>query len=307
MPAIPRRESLRRALASCALLVAGLLSGCGEHAQKFGEPRDIGDKVTDADLETFFQVIDELPEKKLPEMPVLFKRPPSWDEQRTLPVHELVREESDELEKLWNDEHLIRHLAKDRPLQRALRQRMSPAQFVGLVKTLGAALARNAVRPDQDMRLIVEQGKRRLGKLRSQSQRFNQLAPDEQHDVLTTAVWITRIDRARRLMQVPPENLALVKAHYDRLKAIFPQEFWGNPFDPIADQIEELGMSFEELKQTGLDTEIDWKESDALRGMDLPDPDPREIPVAAASKPAAPVPEPPQRDPSQRESLRKEN
>ncbi len=307
MPAIPRRESLRRALVSCALLVAGLLSGCGEHAQKFGEPRDIGDKVTDADLETFFQVIDELPEKKLPEMPVLFKRPPSWDEQRTLPVHELVREESDELEKLWNDEHLIRHLAKDRPLQRALRQRMSPAQFVGLVKTLGAALARNAVRPDQDMRLIVEQGKRRLGKLRSQSQRFNQLAPDEQHDVLTTAVWITRIDRARRLMQVPPENLALVKAHYDRLKAIFPQEFWGNPFDPIADQIEELGMSFEELKQTGLDTEIDWKESDALRGMDLPDPDPREIPVAAASKPAAPVPEPPQRDPSQRESPRKEN
>ena len=120
--------------------------------------------------------------------------------------------------------------------------------------------------------------------------------------MLTTAVWITRIDRARRLSEVPPENLALVKAHYDRLKAIFPQEFWGNPFDPIADQIEELGMSFEELKQTGLDAEIDWKESDALRGTDPPDPDPRELPVAASTKPASPVPEPPPR-----ENLRREN
>jgi hypothetical protein len=288
-------EFVRRTLALLLLAVGSLLTGCGEQAPKFGEPRDIGDKVTDADLETFFQVIDELPEKKLPEMPLLFKRPPSWDEQRTLPVNELVREESDELEKLWNDEHLIRHLAKDRPLQKALRQRMSPAQFVGLVKTLGAALARNAVRPDQDLKLIVEQGKRRISKLRSQTQRFNQLAPDQQHDVLTTAVWITRIDRARRLSQVPPENLALVKGHYDRLKAIFPQEFWGNPFDPIADQIEELGMSFEELKQTGLDAEIDWKGSDALRGTDSPDPDPREIPVAASTRPASPVPDPPQK------------
>jgi hypothetical protein len=238
------------------------------------------------------QVVDELPEKKLPEMPVLFKSPPAWDEQRTLPVNELVREESDELEKLWNDEHLIRHLAKDRALLKALRQRMSPAQFVGLVKTIGAALARNAVRPDQDLRLIVEQGKRRLGPLRAQTQRFNQLEPDERHVVLTTAVWITRIDRARRLMRVPPENLALVKSHYDRLKAIFPQEFWANPFDSIADQIEELGMSFSELRQTGLDAEIDWKESDALRGMDPPDPDPREISIAAPPKASGPVPDP---------------
>src|ERR1700733_900509 len=285
-------DFVRRTLALLLLAVGSLLTGCGEQAPKFGEPRDIGDKVTDADLETFFQVIDELPEKKLPEMPLLFKRPPAWDEQRTLPVNELVREESDELEKAWNDERLIRHLAKDRPLQKALRERMSPAQFVGLVKTIGAALARNAVRPDQDLRLIVEQGKRRLGPLRAQTQRFNQLEPDERHVVLTTAVWITRIDRARRLMRVPPENLAVVKSHYDRLKAIFPQEFWGNPFDSIADQIEELGMSFEELKQTGLDAEIEWKESEALRGLDLPDPDPREIPVAGSARSSGPVPDP---------------
>src|SRR6202047_411233 len=103
------RVFVRRPLAPLFVAALTLLAGCGEQAPKFGEPRDVGDKVTDPDLDPFCQVVDELPDKKLPEMPALFKSPPAWDEQRTLPVNELVREESDELEKLWNDEHLIRH------------------------------------------------------------------------------------------------------------------------------------------------------------------------------------------------------
>ena len=273
------------ALGVCLLLIVGLFTaGCGGQTQKLLEPREIGDKVTDADLETFLQVVNDLPDKKLPEMPALFKKPPSWDEQRTLPVNELVREETDELDKLWNDENLIRHLAKDRALQKALRQRLSLPQFVGLVKTIGVALARNAVRPDQDLHKIVEQGKKRLGTLHSQTRRFNQLKPDERHVVLTTAVWITRMDRARRLLQVPPENRAMAKDRLDRLQPIFPQEFTANPFDSIADQIEELGMSFEEQRQTGLDAEIDWKESEALRGTDPPDADAREATADAAGQ-----------------------
>jgi hypothetical protein len=248
-----------------------VFTGCTVQTQKFMEPRDIGDKVTDADLDAFLQVVNELPDKKLPEMPSLFKKPPAWDEQRTLPVNELVREETDELDKMWNDENLIRHLAKDRALKKALQQRLTLPQFVGLVKTIGIAVTRNAVRPDHNLHKIVEQGKKRLEALRGQTRRFNQLKPDERHVVLTTAVWITRIDRARRLMEVPPENRALAIDHYDRLKTIFPAEFTANPFDSIADQIEELGMSFEEQRQTGLDAEIDWKESDALRGNDSPD------------------------------------
>lgn len=262
--------------AAILLIAAIFTAGCSAQPQKFSEPREIGDKVTDADLNAFLQVIGDLPEKKLPEMPALFKRPPSWDEQRTLPVSELVREENDDLEKLWNDENLIRYLSKDRVLQKALRQRLSIAQFVGLVKTIGVALSRNAVRTDQNLHKIVEQGKKRIEALRSQTERFNQLKPDERHVVLTTAVWITRIDRARRLLQVPPENRAMAMDHFDRLKAIFPREFTTNPFDSIADQIEELGMSFEELRQTGLDAEIEWKESEVLRGTDPPDASVRE-------------------------------
>jgi hypothetical protein len=258
----------------CAALLCGvalLTAGCGTHTQKYLEPRDIGDKVTNADLDAFLQVVNDLPDKKLPEMPILFKKPPSWDEQRTLPVNELVREETDELEKLWTDDNLIRHLAKDRVLKKALRQRLTLPQFVGLVKTIGIALTRNAVRPDQNLHKIIEQGKKRLEALRVQTRRYNQLKPDERHVVLTTAVWITRMDRARRLLQVPPENRAMAQDNFDRLKTIFPSEFTANPFDSIADQIEELGMSFEEQRQTGLDAEIEWKESDALRGTDAPD------------------------------------
>jgi hypothetical protein len=265
----PPIVGIRRLAFLCVLALS--TAGCGPQTQKYLEPRDIGDKVTDGDLDAFLQVVNDLPDKKLPEMPVLFKKPPSWDEQRTLPVNELVREETDELEKLWTDDNLMRHLAKDRALKKALRQRLTLPQFVGLVKTIGIALTRNAVRPDQNLHKIIEEGKKRLEALRVQMRRYNQLKPDERHVVLTTAVWITRIDRARRLLQVPPENRALAQDHFDRLKTIFPPEFTANPFDSIADQIEELGMSFEEQRQTGLDADIDWKEGDALRGTDPPD------------------------------------
>jgi hypothetical protein len=262
---------VRPAFSALLCCLAVLTAGCDAQTQKYLEPRDIGDKVTDADLDAFLQVINELPDKKLPEMPVLFKKPPAWDEQRTLPVNELLREETDDLEKIWTDDNLLRHLAKDRALKKALRQRLTLPQFVGLVKTIGIALTRNAVRPDQNLHKIIEQGKKRLEALKGQTRRYNQLKPDERHVVLTTAVWLTRIDRARRLLQVPPENRAMAEQHYDRLKTIFPAEFTANPFDSIADQIEELGMSFEEQRQTGLDAEIDWKENDALRGFDRPD------------------------------------
>jgi hypothetical protein len=290
-PTNARRRAPRRlaALSVCLFaLIALFTAGCEAHTQKYLEPRDIGDKVTEDDLEAFLQVVNDLPDKKLPEMPVLFKKPPSWDEQRTLPVNELVREETDELDKLWNDENLIRHLQKDRNLQKALRQRLTLAQFVGLVKTIGAALTRNAVRPDQNLHKIVEQGKKRLESLHGQTRRFNQLKPDERHVVLTTAVWITRMDRARRLLQVPPENRAMAKNRLERLQTIFPQEFTANPFDSIADQIDELGMSFEELRQTGLDAEIDWKENEALRGSDRPDAEVGESTADAGTKHAAP-------------------
>jgi hypothetical protein len=255
------------------VIAAALLYGCGGEVQKLSEPRDIGDKVTEGDLELFLQVIDDLPDKRLPELPLLFKRPPAWEDHRTLPVNELVQEEIDELEKLWKDGTLVRCLARDRALQKALRQRMSLPQFVGLVKTLGVALARDRVRPEQRLHTIIEQGKKPLEGLRSQSRKFNELKPEERHAVLTTAAWITRIDRARRLMLVPPENRALVKAHLARLEAIFPAEFQTNPFDSITDQIAELGMSFQELPQTGYDAEIEWRENEVLRGTDSPDPE----------------------------------
>lgn len=259
------------------LVIAGCLAGgCAQEAPKAVAPREIGDKVTRSDLETFFQVIDDLPDKKLPELPPLFKPAPSWDDQRTLPVNELVREESDELEKQWSHELLCRHLSRDRLLERALSQRISMEQFVGLIKTIGTALARNAVRPGQDLANIIEEGKKRVEGLGQQTQRFNQLKPDERHTVLMTAMWIARLDCARRLRQVPPENRAMAKAHLQRLKTIFPKDFQANPFDAITDQIEELGMSFQELPQTGLDAEIEWTGRDVVRGADPPDVKPRE-------------------------------
>jgi len=283
------------ALLLVAIVAGSVAAGCSAETPKTIVPREIGDKVTDGDLEAYFEVIDDLPDKKLPEMPPLFKQPPAWDDQRTLPINELMREEADELEKTWNDAVIVRHLSRDRALQKALRERLTLEQFAGLTKTIGVALARNTIRPEQDLNKIIEEGKKRLEVLRNQVQRFNQLQPDERHTVLTTAMWITRIDRAKRLLQVPPENRAMAKAHLERLAAIFPKEFTSNPFDAITDQLEEQGMAFQELRQSGLDTEIDWSESQAIRGNDTADPEFRDTAatggttVGAIKAPASPA------------------
>src|SRR5262249_1581749 len=59
-----------RSLALICIL-ALLTAGCSTHTQKYLEPRDIGDKVTEGDLDAFLQVVNDLPDKKLPEIPVL--------------------------------------------------------------------------------------------------------------------------------------------------------------------------------------------------------------------------------------------
>lgn len=270
------RAQRAAAIGAQVLLLLALcwaLAGCGSEQVVSIEPRQIGDKVTEADLQLFLDVIDRLPDKKLPALPTLYKLPPAWDDQRTLPVKELVREEAEQLEKFWTDDATLRLLVRNRALQKALNPRLPLDQFVSLIKGVGMALSRNTIRPEQDLEFLIERGERGLESLRNNSRQFNTLKAEEQHAVLTTAVWVTRIDRAKRLLQVPIANRELASVHYDRLKEIFPSEYTTNPFDAISDRVEELGLPFEELAQSGADAEIDWSESDAVRGDDQVDPE----------------------------------
>ncbi len=57
------------------LLLVLLAGGCGTQTQKFMEPREIGDKVTESDLDAFLQVVNDLPDKNSPRCPPCSKNP----------------------------------------------------------------------------------------------------------------------------------------------------------------------------------------------------------------------------------------
>ena len=83
------------------------------------------------------------------------------------------------------------------------------------------------------------------------------------HAVLHEAAWITRHDQARHLLSVPEKNV-------DDLVKLFPAELTQNPFDGIADRLEEQGIPFEELPGNDSYDSLSWNPEDAIVGRDDP-------------------------------------
>lgn len=265
----------RRRCGFVLLLAAPLFfAGCAGETIEYTEVKRIDEKVTEPELLTLLEIISRLPTKRVPELPPLFAPAPHWDEDRTLPVNELVEEEQRLMEDRHSVESLAARLYRDRTLQRLLRrEHMTPEQFVGLVTAIGVALSCDTLRDDQDLDHILERGERALEDLQQNTSRFSSLRPDERHGILQQAIWITRLDRARRLKMVPPENLALAREHADVLVRVLPEEFSSNPLDAVVDYLEERGIPFEELSQTGSDAAIEWSREEARYGTDKPDPE----------------------------------
>lgn len=255
-------------------LVLGLVPGCGGEMLEYTEVKRIDEKVTEAELQSFLDVIEQLPEKALPEFPPVFAPPPDWSASRTLPVNELVAEEQQLLAERWKVGWLVGHLQQQPDLERILRERsMSLEQFAGLTLALGASLSAGTLREDQDLEALIETGRSAIERLEADTRNFSTLSDEDRFRVLHQAAWITRLDRAQRLKQVPPENLALAAEHRERLAEIFPREFTTNPLDPLADMPEMRGIPFEELSGTGSDADISWSRDEALVGHDSPDPE----------------------------------
>ena len=90
------------------------------------------------------------------------------------------------------------------------------------------------------------------------------------HNVLHEAAWITRLDRARRLLSVPEKNVQLVLEHSEDLIRLFPGELTRNPFDGIADRLDEQGIPFEELPGNASFDTLNWNPDEAIVGRDAP-------------------------------------
>lgn len=251
-----------------------ILVGCGETTIDFTEVKRIDERLTDAEMKSFLQIIDSLRDKQLPSMPESFVPPPEWNPSRTLPVGELVDDELLKLSQRWSEDWLAKHLDDSRRLERALnRERMTRKQFVSLATVIGTALSRSTLDPKIDFDQMIEKGEPIIASLREDDRPFSSLSPEGQYQLLQRAVWVTRVDRAKHLKLVPPENVEIVSKHKDRLHEIFPASYVQNPLDDIADVLEEQGLPFIEIEESGSDERIEWEAAQVIFGNDKPDSD----------------------------------
>ncbi|MDA1017742.1 MAG: hypothetical protein O3A00_25200, partial [Planctomycetota bacterium] len=268
-PPVPGDARLR--LATLIVLIVGM-GGCGEATIDFTEVKRIDENLSDAEVQSFVRIIDSLPDNKLPEMPEAFVEPPEWNPNRTLPVGELVDDELLNMSNRWSEDAVVKQLKLSRRLERALnRERMTPKQFVGLATVIGTALSRSMLDDKHNFDQTIEKGEPILAQLRRDDRPFSSLSPEGQYQMLQRAVWLTRVDRAKHLKLVPRENIELVRRYRERLSEIFPESYVKNPLNDIADLLEEKGLPFVELDESGSDEHIEWEPTAVITGTDTPD------------------------------------
>lgn len=254
---------------SAAFVLLTVCVGCEAESLDYTEVKRIDERITAQELTMLLRIAQALPDQKLPSLPAVFVSPPQWNEIRTLPVSELVAEEQRSLAERWSGSWIVQQLERNRPLHRVLqRERITPEQFAGLVLATGAALSRSTLRESQDLDKIIARGEPAVERLRRETRSFALFSQEARHYLLQQAAWLTRVDRAQRLKQVPAENVALVSQHRTELERVFPAEFLTNPLDSIADRLEEEGLPFEEQSASGRDAEITWDPREAIIGID---------------------------------------
>jgi len=251
-------------------LLALIVCGCDGEDVHF-EVKQVSEKITDAELESFRSIIDGLPDHELPPFPSTLLSRPHWTQERTLPIQDLVRQEIDAHEDAWSVDLIARQLPKNQRLMRLLRrEQMSPEQFVSLTLALGAALSADAVDKRIDLAEVVKTGQRHVKTLKADETAFSTLSDERAHEILAQAAWITVVNRAQILLTVPPENLLLVRKNHDWLVTAFPEHFTRNPLEDLTNVMQQRGIPFEEMPQSGSDERIHWKVKDAILG-EIPD------------------------------------
>ncbi len=244
-----------------------MLAGCGDAAVIVGEARKLDEVIAGPEWDAFMRVVNLLPDPKLQELPDHRPPLPLWQAERTLPVDELAAEETLTLKQAWEPAKLVREIARNRAVVKGLRQeQMSVEQFVGMALSLGAAMQRAQLPEDFAFDDLIRRGEQAVHDLQQDHRLFAGLSIEDRHRVLDEAVWLHRVDRARRLQTIPAENIALVKEHADWLKQTMPAAFTAHPFDKVADLLEEQGLPFVELPQSGSDAGIEWSPADAIVG-----------------------------------------
>ncbi len=251
---------------ACIAILAGLMIGCGGE-ESLQTVKRLDEKVSPEEFESFQSIIDSLPDKKLPEFPSALLPRPHWTQERTLPIQDLVRQENDAFEDRWSVDLITRQMPKSKRLLRALRrEQLTPEQFVGLALAIGAALTADATDPRIDLAGVVKAGKRHVDALTNDKTAFSTLTDVRAHEILTQAAWLTVTNRAKLLLKVPPENLLLVRENREWLDAAFPNDLKQDPLADLTNVMQQRGIPFEELPESGTDEKIEWNYKTAIIG-----------------------------------------
>lgn len=221
------------------------------------EVRRVDELLTESELRSFLKVAASLPDQKIPPLANIWLAPPTWNSNR--PIRYLVQQENKLLEEQISPNSLLPQLPKSRKFERALKEaQLTPEQFSGLLISFAVTLLRDEHTSAQELDRILDRGRLTLQRLTEDERVFSSLSDDGAHYLLQQASWITLCDRATRLQQVPDLNLELVRRHREELLAVLPESLLSDPLEPLRPLLNESGLPFEELPESGSDAQLSW-------------------------------------------------
>jgi hypothetical protein len=129
---------------------------------------------------------------------------------------------------------------------------------------VGAAASRTQIAEDEPVDELLRRGYTVIDALQHDGRLYSSMEIEDRYGVLDQAVWMHRVDRLKRLLDVPTENVALAEKHREWLAKILPACFRTDPLADVTDLLGEQGLPFIELPASGSDTHIEWDPATAV-------------------------------------------
>ena len=250
----------------CYVCITAGLVGCGGHQEHHEHVKELTEEVTPSELEQLLAIIDRLPGGKLPTFDSPMSPPTRWALGQEKSIERIAGEKLDQLEERWTPGYVSQTFVRNPRLRWAMASaEMSPENFSALILSVGVALSKSSVPPETDLGNLLKRAREGAQKLNEDRRSMATLASDEQYQIVQQSLWIPLLDLMTHYPMVSDGTLQLVKQHRARLEKAFPPEFTENPL-PYYDKIlNNSGLPFEDLPETGITDLTAWDPESTAR------------------------------------------
>ncbi|MFO1022714.1 MAG: hypothetical protein U0903_18760 [Planctomycetales bacterium] len=253
--------SRRQVLALLGISAMGW-HGCASQEDDLVSIKQLSDAISVKELEWFCQIVDWLPSKKIPFFPSPLVPPEAWQHQDEKSIERLTQERVEELAKRWSVNQISSYLSRSRALRWALtRMESQVIVFAGLTVSLGAALCKASLPPEQKLLDLEKEARQHVDLLLEEKNSMKNIAKfsqDNGYRIAHDALWIPLWDLMLHLNQVPNDNLQLVIKNRARLEPMFPDEFHENLLNRYSRVLKDTGLPFEDLPGQKIDDLDVW-------------------------------------------------